>query len=309
MAVKDSYQKQIETIRRKIHFYSSSGDQEETARLFVRAVENHIIPLSRDPLQWCFKTLGRDNTEHVLKALAAWSCPVCKKGFEQCDLCDGSGWSGPDMLCETCMGLGVVPCQFCGGSGLSNLESMPAGLRLTVLGIRGRLTAKHITVIQSKLNGRGPEPDAADLTVKPQETLLILSGLLSRLEGCLDEIKQMGPIHRRHRFLLGKIKSDCANGGIFCKRLITQVLQDMIKAEESRMNDPQASETAQRLCRIRAEFYHEILDSELEWSGTWLQHPLLARAIQRIESSAQWKKAGKRRGNSFRSGGKPKAAA
>lgn len=309
MAAKDSSHKQVETIRRKIHFYSSSGDQEETARLFVRAVENHIIPLSIDPLQLCFKTLGRENTEHVLKALAAWSCPVCKKGFEHCDLCDGSGWSGPDMLCETCMGLGVIPCQFCGGSGLSSLESMPAGLRLTVLGIRARLTAKHITVVQGKLNGRSPESDAADSTGKPQETLLILSGLLSRFEGCLDEIKQMGPIHRRHRFLLGKIASDCAKGGILGRRQIKQVLQDMIKAEESVMTTSQASEAMQKHCRIRAEFYHELLDSELEWAGTWLQHPLLDRAIQRTESPAQWTRPGKRKGNSFRSGGKPRVAA
>lgn len=308
MTAKDSYHKRIETIRQQILFHNSAGDREEIARLFVRAVENHIIPPSKDPLQWCFKTLGRKETEHVLKALAAWSCPVCKKGIEKCDLCDGSGWSGPDMLCETCMGLGVIPCQFCGGSGLFTLESLPAGLRLTVLGIRARLTAKRITAVQSELNGRGGEPDAANSPGKSEEKLLILDRLLSRLEGCLGEIEQMTPIHRRHRFPLGKITSDCARGGILCKRLIRQVLKEMIKAQESRMNDPQASETTRTLCRIRSDFYHDLLDSELGWTGTLLQHPLLDRTIQRIDSTRSGT-SGKHNGNSFRSGGKPRVAA
>jgi hypothetical protein len=108
MTAKDPSTKQIKTIREQIHFDSTHGDAEAIARHFFKAVRNHTIAYSRDPRSWCFKTFGREETEHVVKALAAWSCPVCKKGFEQCDLCDGSGRSGPDMLCETCMGLGVI---------------------------------------------------------------------------------------------------------------------------------------------------------------------------------------------------------
>ncbi|KPK37722.1 MAG: hypothetical protein AMJ65_13930 [Phycisphaerae bacterium SG8_4] len=205
MTDKDPLTKQIQTILEQIHFYSTHGDAEAIARHFLKAVQNHTIADSRDLLAWCFKTFGREDTEHVVKALTAWPCPVCKKGFEQCDLCDGSGRSGPDMLCETCMGLAVIHCRFCGGSGLSALESLPSGLRLTVVGTRAKLAAKRIRVVQSELNGLSHEPKTANSKSKPSKTLLILNVLLSRLEGCLDEIKRMGPIHRRYKFLLGQI--------------------------------------------------------------------------------------------------------
>lgn len=309
MTTRNSLKKQIETIRQKIQFYSTHGDEEGIARLFVRAVQNHIIPDFKDLLPWCFKALGREYTEHVIKALAAWSCPVCKKGLEQCDLCDGSGWSGPDMLCEMCMGLGLIPCQFCGGSGLSTLESIPSGLRLTVVCTRARLTAKHVKTVKSKLNDPGREPDTTNSTRKPGETLLILNKLLSRLEGCLDEIKQTVPIHPRHRFLAAKVLSECAKAGVMGKKLIRQILQEMIKAEESSMRAPQANEAIRALSRLRIDFYQELLESGLGWQGSPLEHPLLDRAIQRIESHAKCRTAGKHKGDPFRSGGKPRVAA
>lgn len=309
MTGKSPLDKKIQTFKQKIHFCTTKSDEEAIARLFFKAIQNHLIPDLRDPLPWCCKVLGRENTEHAMKALATWPCPVCKKGFEQCDLCDGSGWSGPDMLCETCIGLGVVPCQFCGGSGLSTLESIPDTLKSTVIGIRVRMAAKHIKIFQGRINNSDRKSDTLESTKKPSETLLILNKLLSRLEDCIDETKQIKPVHPRHRFLAAKISTECVKAGLGGKRLMAQVLQEMIMAQESRLKDSQTNESTRTRSKLCIEFYQTLVNSDLRFRGTLLEHPILDRAIERHKNHTDYETARNQNDQLFRSKGKPRAAA
>jgi hypothetical protein len=147
------------------------------------------------------------------------------------------------------------------------------------------------------------------LTKKPSKKLLILNKLLNRLEGCLDEIKQIKLINSRQRFLAPKISTECAKTGLRGKRLIAQILEEMIMAAEYKVKDSQTNETTRTLCRLRIKFYHNLIKSDLHLSGTLLEHPKLNRAIKRIKSYTDDEMAKNKIGEPIHAKEKPRAAA
>jgi hypothetical protein len=88
------------------------------------------------------RALGESAADGLVAAFAATACLHCHGGFERCDGCDGHGRAGRDghgperHACGACLTLGVVPCPFCGGSGLDGCDAVPAGLLAAVVGRR-----------------------------------------------------------------------------------------------------------------------------------------------------------------------------
>lgn len=307
MTTRDYLKKQIQLIRKEISTCTSHGDEEEIIRIFLKALEKNIFPDMRDLLPWCLNTFGPENTEFLVKALAAWTCPVCKQGLEHCDLCSGSGMAGPELVCETCLGFGVIPCQFCGGTGLSTLETIPAGLKIAVLGARIKIATKHIKAIQSKLKNPKRELESVNSEKKQGETLLILNKLLSLLESSLDEIRQMGVIHAKDKIAVKKLSSKCSKDGILIKKLVKQVLERMINAEKHQI----ACHTKREVKKIyesRLEFYKELIESTPVWPGTSLEHPILDSTIERIKSLSKQKTTNKQPEETYGPDGKPDVA-
>jgi len=299
---------QIQLIREEISACTSHGDKEEIIRIFLKAMEKNIFPDMRDLLPWCLNKFGPENTEFLVKALAAWSCPICKKGLEHCDLCSGSGMAGPELVCETCLGFGVIPCQFCGGTGLSTLETIPTGLKIAVLGARIKIATKHIKTIQSKLKESNGELQAENSIKKHSETLLALNKLLSLLEASLDEIRLMEVKHTKDEIAVKKLSSKCSKVGILTKKLVKQVLEMMINAEKHQM-DRHTKREVKNIYESRLEFYKELLESTPVWPGTSLEHPILDSAIKRTKGSSHHGTANNQTEDEFVSNGKPDMAA
>jgi len=303
MTAIDYLKKQIQLIREEISTCTSRGDEEEIIRIFLKGLEKNIFPDMRDLLPWCLNTFGPENTEFLVKALASWSCPVCKQGLEHCDACSGSGMTGPELVCETCLGFGVIPCQFCGVTGLSTLEPIPAGLKIAVLGARIKIATKHIKAIQSKLKDLKGELESENSVKKQGETLLILNKLLSFLEASLDEIRQMGIIHTKDKIAVKKLSSKCSEAGILTKQLVKQALERMINAEKHQMTCATKREI-KKIYESRLEFYKELLESTPVWPGTSLEHPILDSTIARIKGCLQHRTADNQTEDEFVPNGK-----
>jgi len=286
MTVRDNRNKQVQLICEQITACAARNDEEEIVRIFLKALENHIITDMQVTLPWCLKALGPENTEFLIKSLAECSCPICKQGLEHCDLCNGSGMTGPEMVCEACIGLGVIPCRFCGGSGLSILETIPSGLKIAVIKARIKIATKHVETIKNKLKNSNGELEAANSVKKQGETLLFLNKLLSLLEVSLDETRQIKPTNSKNIIAVTKLSSECLDVGLLIKKLVKQVLQRIIKAEEYQIACNKKRDV-KKIHESRLEFYRELLESTPVWSGTSLEHPILDSAIARIKGRSK----------------------
>lgn len=133
------------------------GRDGDAVRLFLRALAVHGVPGDGALLSALREQIGREETERLIGAFAALDCFYCRRGFDPCVQCRGSGQGeDPRLACLSCMGLGATPCDFCGGSGLATYNFMPPGLRAAVAVARTQAAERRL----ASALARTPEHEA-----------------------------------------------------------------------------------------------------------------------------------------------------
>ena len=162
----------------------------DAVRLFLRVSAVHPLAAHEDMLPALREVLGGKPAERLVLAFATFPCPHCRAGSGPCSNCNGSG-RGEDrrFACMTCLGLGVAPCDFCGGSGFETYNSVPAGLRPAVAAVRMEIALGRLErVTRQPL----PPEDAAPEQLKSHRKALAKQVLeLARERAILVNVAQL----------------------------------------------------------------------------------------------------------------------
>ena len=119
----------------------------EAAKLFLTGQAGGIFPPDHNLPEKLVQTIGKKATSRIIIAFAHYPCPFCKKGRSKCPDCKGHGHINYDMICDRCLGIGVVRCDFCDGSGWMAMRDVPEGLRITVFTMRAQTALKRLKLI------------------------------------------------------------------------------------------------------------------------------------------------------------------
>ncbi len=125
------------------------------------------------------RSVGRTGLALVAMAFSRRRCYMCSHGVNPCGPCGQSGRDegGPCLQCD---GLGVEPCEFCMGSGLADIESVPEEFRQQA----GEQRLDRLEKEVPKLN-RLPRPGSMHQAEVSAEVRSELAGWLIRLRGRL----------------------------------------------------------------------------------------------------------------------------
>jgi hypothetical protein len=104
-----------------------AGETADAVRLFLRSLQDGALPSVGNDCESSRTVLGEALLQQLLAACAKFQCPYCASGFVHCPTCSGAGRTEGTLACTACRTLGVVPCDFCAGSGLAGYSFFPAG--------------------------------------------------------------------------------------------------------------------------------------------------------------------------------------
>ena len=223
---------------------------------------------------WLAESIGKQQTELLVHYYARYPCMGCKKGLLKCEHCDSHGVLSDGEVCERCLGLRAMNCDFCAGSGWITYSFVPPGLVAAVLLERIRLV---LAEAKDRL-ASPPEPEdssPADRAKSLAGEMLQFNRLLGVMDNGLAVVSSPPPPTRKHGNLLKKVRAACLHGA---DKVIRRVRRDLTQlaevwaAKAVRGNNRPA---AKRL----ANFYHRLSASE-DFSGTGLYHVYLSKAAR-----------------------------
>ena len=111
------------------------GRTADAVRLFLRATDDGTLAGGEnesDLREVARSALGESMLRHLLAACADFACPYCSDGFGACNTCNGTGRADGRFACVPCRTLGVLPCDFCAGSGVATYSFFPAGIQSAI---------------------------------------------------------------------------------------------------------------------------------------------------------------------------------
>jgi hypothetical protein len=154
------------------------------AYLVLRRAGRGMPP--REILDAADRAAGESARRTIISAFGRRRCYMCEGGTVRCPTCQGEGVSD-GLLCPQCDGLGVERCDFCMGTGLSDLDAVPEELRPAV----ARRRAGHVDYDLAKLD-KLPEPEALRRIQGTAGQRRDLASWLMRLRGRLTHTAARG---------------------------------------------------------------------------------------------------------------------
>jgi hypothetical protein len=122
----------------------------KAAKLFMLGQKRGLFSGDQNLTKRLAKVIGNNATKKLITAFAHYPCGFCKKGRSKCQNCEGHGYLNHEMICEQCLGLGAIRCDFCDGSGWMAIEDIPMGLRITVVVTRTRTALSRMRRVFAK---------------------------------------------------------------------------------------------------------------------------------------------------------------
>jgi hypothetical protein len=255
----------------------------DAVRLFLAAQERGEIPRGKKLVEWLRET-DKTFARRILTVFTHLSCPFCKNGLVTCEFCEGMGHVESTRICETCVGLGLMLCSFCGGTGWSPIQSVPRGIRVAVLLERAMVALARL----GELSRRSTPADEGSNTAadfKKLATLLLgFNRQVSVLEAVLVAADNYRSSTENTTTLLKKTPEYSRAALLAGKRMFRLI---RLMADRSRRLSRQAASYPKKtqLYALRAEFYQSLVDKDLPVEHTGIGHPMMIRAIRHLESS------------------------
>jgi hypothetical protein len=215
-------------------------------------------------------TLGADGASRLIAAFAAFPCPYCAGGFEQCALCGGSG-HGDEVsdACITCMGMGGTSCNFCGGSGLATYNMFPGEYRPAIASARSKWAIKQTDALPAKFGKSSPNESPAHARQRLAKQAGELNRALAALRNAIDMSRQ---VHRHNRRGTGagtgaalRLFKRCERAAKIVQERLAETMQKLAEATD-RLAESSDDPTAQEFERDRAELFRQSA-KRVQWAS------------------------------------------
>jgi hypothetical protein len=261
------------------------GNSHELLRLFAKDQACEIFPKGHNTLKWLTHNMGKENTAHFISALASIACFNCKEGLQTCENCDGAGHFEHEMVCESCLGLALISCNFCGGTGLASIDFIPIGLRLAVFAVRLENAEKQIATLLKKpvtsVSAKEPTEAISDCVT----FLLSLNRQISVLESAVGVAKDMIKVPRHLSHQVSKITRDAVQVAIKGQKRLSETVAYMIGIFEMQAKNGKKGTKMYKLTVARKQFYSSLLNLSPPFAGTYLEHVSLNNAAKKLISN------------------------
>jgi hypothetical protein len=261
------------------------GNSHELLRLFPKDQACEIFPKGHNTLKWLTSNMGKKNTAQFISALASIACFNCKEGLWTCENCDGAGHFEHEMVCESCLGLALISCNYCGGTGLASIDFIPIGLRLAVFAIRLENAEKQIAALLKKpvtsVSAKEPDRAFSDCVT----SLLSLNRQISVLDSAVGVAKDMIKVPRHLSHQVSKITSEAVRVAIKGQKRLSETVAYMIGVFEMQAKNGKKGTKMYKLTVARKQFYSSLLNSTPPFAGTYLEHTSLNEIAKKLISN------------------------
>lgn len=252
----------------------------EAAKLFLKGQADGIFPPDHNLPEKLVQTIGAKTTNRIIVAFAHYPCPFCKKGRAECPDCKGRGHISHEMICERCLGLGVVRCDFCDGSGWMAMQDVPEGFRIAVFTMRAQTALKRLDLIFTEPLP-GPSKDSPFTALKKSARLLIK---VDRYMGVLENVLMMAEKLRisepRFKNKIGRITQLCVGAAAKGKKYVREIIDCMAVSARLEMEVTKKGSSKYNLAKKRMEFYRSLLGESDIFASLSDQHPFLEKTIR-----------------------------
>jgi hypothetical protein len=258
------------------------GRSQEALELFLKDQARDIFPKGPNTLKWLTDNIGKKASKRLMGALACLACFNCDRGFRKCESCNGAGHFDHEMICESCLGLGSISCDFCGGTGLASIDFIPIGLRLAVFAVRLEIAEKQIADLMKEPVTSSPTQDPEAVFSDCVDALLDLNRQISVLESAVgvtaDLIKVPGSLSRR----FSRITRKAVRAAVKGEKRLKQTVACMVAACELQVKNEKEGTEMGTLTRARKKYYSALLGSKPPFVGTHLEHISLNEAAEKL---------------------------
>jgi hypothetical protein len=271
----------VSALVEKMLAHLKSGRFIEAAKLFLTGQTNGVFPPDHTLVKKLVKTIGRNATNKIIFAFAHYPCPFCKKGWSECGDCNGQGHIRYEMVCDRCLGIGAVRCDFCDGTGWMAMRDVPKGLRVTVFIRRTQTALKQLKLIFAKPLPRLSK-DSPSTTLKKSARLLVkIDRYMGVLENALIMAEKLRISEPRFKNKIAKITQLCIEAAAETKRYVREIIEHMAVAAKLEMDVTKKGAPKYNLAKKKTEFYRNLLGKSDTFVSLSDQHPFLEKAIKK----------------------------
>jgi hypothetical protein len=254
----------------------------EVLGLFLKDQAQNVFPKDQHTLQWLTERIGRKATTRLVGVLADLPCFNCKDGSLGCDNCEDVGGFKIKLICESCLSLGRLPCDFCGGTGLASIDFLPVGLRLAVFAVRLENAEKQI---EASLKGPIAQPSKEDAAGAFRDCIDLLFNLnrqISVLESSVGVTKDMIKVPQDLKRQISKITRKAVRTAIKGEKRLGEIVETIAIVCKMQSENEEKGSEMQKLAIARANFYSSLLSSKPWFAGTYLEHLFLNEAAKKL---------------------------
>jgi hypothetical protein len=256
----------------------------KAAKLFLMGQTNGIFPADHTLAKKLVKTIGKNATNRIIIAFAHYPCPFCKKGWSKCRDCKGHGHVNYDTICDRCLGIGVVRCDFCDGSGWMAMRDVPEGLRITVFTKRAQTALRRLKLIFAKPLPRPSKTNPFTALKKSAQLLIKVDRYMGVLENALVMAEKLRISEPQFKNRIAKITQLCVEAATEAKRYVRKIIDCMAVSAQLELEVTKKGSPKYRLAKKRMEFYGNLLGKSDTFVSLSDQHPFLEKAIKKSVS-------------------------
>jgi hypothetical protein len=265
----------------KMLAHLENGRIVEAAKLFLTGQADGIFPPNHNLPEKLVQTIGAKATNRIIVAFAHYPCPFCKKGRSKCRDCKGHGHINHEMICERCLGLGVVRCDFCDGSGWMAMRDVPEELRITVFIRRAQTALKRLKLISAKPLPRPSKNNPLTALKKSAQLLVKVDRYMGVLENVLIMAGKFRISEPQFKNKIDRITQLCVEAAAEGKKYVREIINCMAVSAHLELEVTKKDSPEHNLAKKRMEFYRSLLGKSDIFVSLSDQHPFLEKAIRK----------------------------
>jgi predicted transcriptional regulator len=257
------------------------GNYRTAINFFLQNQATGLFPKGQKVISWLIETIGKNATLKFIICFATQPCFNCSKGLLKCDVCNGKGYYGDEMICESCLGLHMKPCNFCFGAGWCTIDFVPPGLRFAIFIERIKITEKKIKDLLVKKLPKVSNRNVSKTLKEYVRYFFELNKQISVLETTTGITKQLvkASTTEKHKKQLSEITRKCVRTALGLKRRLDQIARQIATLSKMEAEHHKPESKLYRFMTTRATSLRSQFLSSPPWADTYLEHALLNKAV------------------------------
>jgi hypothetical protein len=284
--------RKIPPLANKMTVHLKTGNFIKAAKLFLAGQARGIFPKDHNLVKKLVKAAGKNAANRLIFAFARYPCPFCKKGRTKCRDCSGHGHIDYDMICDRCLGIGVVRCDFCDGSGWLAMRDVPKGLRAIVFIKRAQIALSQLKLICGKPLPKPSKSNPSAIFKKYSHLLIKVDRYIGVLENILVTGENLRASESHFRNKIAKIAQVCVDTAVEAEKYLREIINCMAVSAKLEMDMTKKDSPEYRLAKNRVAFYKNLLGKSDTFASLSEQHPFLEKAIKNPSPGKTAEKSG-----------------